>query len=115
MDEHGTAYPAAFFLGYRTGSSAVSRHPVECMPLTWQAPDMRYYRFRNGWRGNGEIALHVFAKTRHIGGWKGPNAGSFRLFGFGESFSDDYVSADSIRDELRQTFLNALDAQLGWI
>jgi hypothetical protein len=90
MDEHGTAYPAAFFLGYPTGPSAATRHPADCMPLTWQAPDMGYYGFRNGWRGDGEIALHIYAKTRHIGGWKGPNAGSFRLFGFGESFNDDY-------------------------
>ncbi len=88
MDEHGTGHPAPFFVGYP--ADATPRHPAECMPLSWQAPDMGYYGFRSGWTGRGDFVLGLYAKTRHIGGWKGPNAGTFRLYGLGRSWNDDY-------------------------
>jgi hypothetical protein len=92
MDEHGTGYAATFFLGYPVG--AAGRHPADCMPLTWQAPDMGYYGFRSGWKGESDFALHVYARSRSIGGWKGPNAGTFRLFGLGQKWNDSYSGRD---------------------
>jgi len=60
------------------------------MPLTWQAPDFGYYGFRNSWKGQGDFVLQVYAKAHAIGGWNGPYAGTFRLFGLGQSWNDDY-------------------------
>ena len=60
------------------------------MPLTWEAPDFGYYAFRNGWRGETDIILQLFGKAHMVGGWNGPNAGSFRLFGLGQSWNGDY-------------------------
>jgi len=92
MDEHGTGYAATFFLGYPAGATA--QNPAECMPLAWQAPDMGYYGFRSGWKGRSDFALHVYAKSRSIGGWKGPNAGTFRLYGLGQEWNDCYSGRD---------------------
>jgi hypothetical protein len=66
------------------------RHPAESMPLTWQAPDHGFYGFRNSWKGQGDFILLVHAKTHSPGGWNGPNAGTFRLYGLGQSWNDTY-------------------------
>jgi len=57
--------------------------PKGIMPLTWHAPGFGYAGFRNGWDGDNDILLQVFARTNTIGGWNGPNAGTFRFAGLG--------------------------------
>jgi len=56
------------------------------LPLVWEAPDMGYYALRSGWTPDAFIA-QVFSKSRHIGGWNGPNAGTYRLFGLGTEWA----------------------------
>ncbi len=58
--------------------------PGGSLPLTWEAPDFGFYAFRNGWSGGDDIVTQVFLKAHHIGGWNGPNAGTFRIAGLGK-------------------------------
>jgi hypothetical protein len=58
--------------------------PKGILPLTWQAPTFGYYGFRNTWDGIDDFIVQVFLKARHIGGWNGHNAGTFRVLGLGE-------------------------------
>ena len=88
MDDMATGHPAWFFLSYPL--DVKPQHPSEAMPLTWQAPDFGYYGFRSSWQGRGDFVLQVYAKAHVVGGWNGPNAGTFRLFGLGQSWNDDY-------------------------
>ena len=57
--------------------------PGGVMPLSWQAPDFGYYGFRNAWQSTDDFLAQVFLKAHHIGGWNGPNGGTFRLYGLG--------------------------------
>ena len=108
FDEHGTGEPAWFFLSYPLDAEA--RDPGEVMPLTWQAPDMGYYGFRSGWKGDGEFVLNVYAKARHIGGWKGPNAGTFRLFGLGQMWNETYTGREIFAWEENRVMLPEQEA-----
>ena len=60
--------------------------PAASMPLVWEAPDYGFYAFRNGWKGGDDIVAQVFLKAHHIGGWNGPNAGTFRIAGLGHAW-----------------------------
>ncbi len=73
--------PAYAFLYYPL--DVVPRPPQGIIPLAWEAPDFGYFAFRSGWEGRGEFIAHVFARSHHLGGWNGPNAGTFRLMGMG--------------------------------
>jgi hypothetical protein len=84
----GRVAKAGLFLSYPLDTRP--QHPSEAMPLTWQAPDFGYHGFRNSWKGQGDFILQVYAKAHVVGGWNGPNAGTFRLFGLGQSWNDDY-------------------------
>jgi hypothetical protein len=53
------------------------------MPLAWQAPDFGFYAFRNKWGDGDDFVAQVFLKAHFIGGWNGPNGGTFRLMGLG--------------------------------
>jgi hypothetical protein len=57
--------------------------PAEVLPLTWAAPTFGYFCMRNGWKGNDDVVVQVFAKTHPIGGWSHPNAGTVRMLGLG--------------------------------
>jgi hypothetical protein len=63
------------------------RAPKEVMPLTWEAPDFGFYGFRNSWEGTDDIICTAWLRAHTIGGWNGPNAGTFRLFGFGQTWA----------------------------
>ena len=62
-------------------------HPADVLPKTWYASDMGLGAFRNGWKGKEDILFKAFAKAHKIGGWNAPNAGTFRLFGLGRSWT----------------------------
>jgi len=91
-DEMRTGDPVWLFLSYPLDTKP--QHPSEAMPLTWQAPDFGYYGFRNRWKGQGDFILQVYAKAHAVGGWSGPNAGTFRLFGLGQSWNEDPSSRE---------------------
>ena len=57
------------------------------LPLTWEAPDFGFYAFRNAWKGGDDIVTQVFLKAHCIGGWNGPNAGTFRIAGLGKTWA----------------------------
>jgi hypothetical protein len=59
------------------------RPPQGIMPLTWEAPDFGFYGFRNSWEGTDDVIVQTFLKAHPIGGWNGPNAGTFRVLGLG--------------------------------
>jgi len=59
------------------------REPAGLMPLVWEAPDFGFYGFRNNWKDHNDIVTQVFLKAHFIGGWNGPNAGTFRIAGLG--------------------------------
>ncbi len=61
--------------------------PAGVLPLTWEAPDFGFYAFRNSWQGGDDIVTQVFLKSHHIGGWNGPNAGTFRIAGLGKTWA----------------------------
>ena len=61
-------------------------HPGQVMPLTWQAPTLGFYCFRSGWQGRDEFISQVFVKASRIRGWNHPNAGTFRVLGFGHTW-----------------------------
>ena len=61
--------------------------PAGILPLTWEAPDFGFYAFRNAWAGGDDIVTQVFLKAHHIGGWNGPNAGTFRIAGLGKTWA----------------------------
>ena len=103
MDEHGTGYAAGFFVGYPL--DAKPQHPAESMPLTWQAPDFGYYGFRSSWEGRGDFVLNVFAKAQRAGGWNGPNAGTFRLFGLGQMWNETYSGRDGWPEQENRVML----------
>ena len=72
--------PVFAFINYPLGMKPV---PLGTrLPLVWEAPGMGYYALRSGWTADAFIA-QVFAKSRHISGWNGANAGTYRLFGMG--------------------------------
>jgi hypothetical protein len=61
--------------------------PAGVLPLAWQAPDYGFYAFRNAYQGADDIVCQVFLKAHHIGGWNGPNAGTFRIAGLGKTWA----------------------------
>jgi hypothetical protein len=61
--------------------------PAGVLPQVWEAPDYGFYAFRNGWRGGDDLVAQVFLKAHHIGGWNGPNAGTFRIAGLGKTWA----------------------------
>ena len=88
---------AAKLLGYHAGHShwnwiyCFLHYPLDMkpkpprgiLPLTWEAPDFGYFGFRNQWDGKDDFLAQVFLKSHLIGGWNGPNGGTFRLLGLG--------------------------------
>jgi hypothetical protein len=60
-----------------------SKAPRNILPLVWEAPDFGYFGFRNNWAGKDDFLTQVFLKAHWIGGWNGPNGGTFRLHGLG--------------------------------
>jgi hypothetical protein len=89
----GSGVTSWLFLGYPLDGRP--RHPRETMPLTWEAPDHGYYGFRSGWTGKGDFVLQVHAKSHFTGGWNSPNAGTFRLYGRGQSWNDTSSARDA--------------------
>jgi hypothetical protein len=71
------------------------KHPAQTMPLTWEAPDHGYYGFRSGWTGKGDFVLQAHAKSHFTGGWASPNAGTFRLYGRGQSWNETSSARDA--------------------
>ncbi len=61
-------------------------HPGTSLPVTWESPTFGYYLFRSGWQGKDEFISQVFSKLALIKGWNHPNAGTFRIFGFGREW-----------------------------
>ncbi len=77
------------FVHYPLG--AEPRPPAEVLPPTWHAPTFGYHVFRSG-RDEDTLIGQVFAKAAPAWGWSHPNAGTFRIFGFGRPWvagSDD--------------------------
>jgi hypothetical protein len=77
--------PSWFFINYPL--DVTPQPPAVRMPLTWEAPDFGYYGFRSGWAGRGEFVLQTLARSHPVGGWSGPNAGTFVLFGLGHQWN----------------------------
>jgi hypothetical protein len=73
--------PVYAFLNYPLDQEP--RPPQDILPLAWEAPDFGYYAFRNRWEGKDDIVAQVFLRAHHLGGWNGPNGGTFRLLGLG--------------------------------
>jgi hypothetical protein len=69
------------FLNYPLGSKP--EHPDHSMPLTWEAPTLGYYAFRNAWSGADDFVAQFFLKAHPINGWSSGNGGTFRLSGLG--------------------------------
>ncbi len=103
FDEHGTGEPTWFFLSYPL--DAAPKPPGEAMPLTWGAPDFGYYGFRNGWTGTRDVLLQTYAKARWVGGWNGPNAGTFHLWGLGGFWNHDTAHREIIPWETNRVVL----------
>ncbi|MEI7834242.1 MAG: hypothetical protein WCJ56_13720, partial [bacterium] len=82
--------------------------PGTCMPLNWQATTRGYYNYRNGWKGNDDIVMQINARTRYPLGWGGPDAGTFRLDGFGSSWAVGNTSR-----EVRRYLENVVDTTDG--
>jgi len=78
--------PVRAFLHYPLGANP--KPPAGILPLTWQAPTFGFYAFRNGWSGGDDFITQVFLKAHPIGGWNGPNAGTFRVRGLGHVWAD---------------------------
>jgi hypothetical protein len=100
------AAPVQTFLHYPVGMKP--QPPSACMPLHWQATTFGYYNFRNGWKGSDDIVLQVLAKSKTPGGWGGPDAGTFRLDGFGKSWA-----VGNTGREVRRYLENAVDTTDG--
>jgi hypothetical protein len=66
--------------------------PKGIMPLTWEAPDFGYYGFRNGWEGKDDFLVQVWLKSSVCKGYAMPNAGTFRILGFGHEWVIGYPS-----------------------
>jgi hypothetical protein len=77
--------PAWGFVNYPLDVQPKS--PATCLPLAWEAPDYGFYAFRNAWKGGDDIVTQVFLKAHLIGGWNGPNAGTFRIAGLGRAWA----------------------------
>ncbi|MBM4019933.1 MAG: hypothetical protein FJ288_16700 [Planctomycetes bacterium] len=77
--------PAWGFAAYPLDMSAQA--PAGSLPLVWEAPDFGFYAFRNSWAGGDDIVTQFFLKSHHIGGWNGPNAGTFRIAGLGKTWA----------------------------
>ena len=75
------ADPVHTFLNYPLDMQP--KPPAGIMPLTWRADEFGFYGFRNAWEGKDEFIVQVFLKAHTIGGWNGPNAGTFRVLGLG--------------------------------
>jgi hypothetical protein len=89
------ANPVWTFLYYPLDQQA--KAPKECMPLTWQAPDFGFYGFRNSWEGKDDVVVTTFLKQHMIGGWNGPNAGTFRITGLGQEWTHPVTSRERMR------------------
>jgi hypothetical protein len=75
------------------------RPPAGILPLSWLAPTYGYAGFRSGWDGQGDTLLQVFARSHPIGGWNGPNAGTFRLSGLGHVWASGPSDRHRMRTE----------------
>ena len=76
------AEPVYTFLHYPPDAKPAP--PAGIMPLTWRADEFGFYGFRSSWRGTDDFIVQVFLKAHTIGGWNGPNAGTFRVLGLGD-------------------------------
>ena len=103
--------PAWFFVSYPLDTKP--QPPAGLMPLTWQAPDMGYYGFRNRWRDGDDVVLQVYAKATQNGGWNGPNAGTFHLYGLGHSWNHDSKDREIIEHEVNRVVLPETETNAG--
>jgi hypothetical protein len=71
--------------------------PQGILPLTWQAPDLGYYGFRNSWEGKDDVIVQVASKSYPIRGWSGAHAGSFRVWGLGHAWAFGPTSRERCR------------------
>jgi hypothetical protein len=74
-------------------------HPSKAMPLTWRAPTLGFFAFRNAWRDGDDFIAQVFLKARRIGGWNAPNGGTFRLGGLGHVWAHGPTDRNRFRWE----------------
>jgi hypothetical protein len=103
--------PVLTFLNYPLDLEA--RPPQGLLPLTWQAPTFGYYGFRNAWAGADDFIVQVFLKARHIGGWNGENAGTFRVLGLGQTWAHGPTDRSRSRWEECVVWLPEDDINLG--
>jgi hypothetical protein len=103
--------PVLTFLNYPLDLEA--RPPQGILPLTWQAPTFGYYGFRNAWAGADDFIVQVFLKARHIGGWNGENAGTFRVLGLGQTWAHGPTDRSRSRWEECVVWLPEDDINLG--
>ncbi len=75
------------------------QHPSEAMPLTWQAPTLGFYLFRDGWQGRDDFVGQVFLKAHPVGGWNHPNAGAFTLLGLGHTWAATAEGRNGVREQ----------------
>lgn len=74
-------------------------HPSKGMNLVWCAPTLGYYVFRSGWECKDEFIFQVFAKNIPIKAWNHPNAGAFRIWGLGRSWTAAPIERSGYRPE----------------
>ncbi len=89
--------PVAAFLYYPRNMEP--RQPAGILPLTWRAPDLGWYGFRNAWDGRDDFVTQVFLKAHYIGGWNAANGGAFRLRGLGHVWAVGNRSRNRHRGE----------------
>lgn len=83
---HYDTHPLWVFVNYPMDMTP--RHPAECMPLTWEAPQFGYYGFRDSWDDEDGFLVQLWAKSYDPGAAGRDNAGTFRVTGMGEHWSN---------------------------
>jgi len=93
--DHIRATPYYTFLHYPLDLQP--KHPSECFANTWAADSKGLYVFRNGWKGDDDIVLQVFAKNQVNKGHNQANAGTFTLYGLGKTWIESTPDRDCPR------------------
>ncbi len=79
-------HPLWVFVNYPM--DMIPQHPAESMPLTWEAPQFGYYGFRDSWDDEDGFLVQLWARAYHSGAGGRDNAGTFRVTGLGEHWSN---------------------------
>ncbi len=93
--DHLRALPYYTFLHYPLDLQP--KHPSESFENTWAADTKGLYIFRNGWKGDDDIVLQVFLKNQINKGHNQASAGTFTLYGLGQTWVESPPDRDCPR------------------